>query len=297
MKGRVICVVCNLVMVANAVSNNSAKLCIFVHGLGQDWEDHEEGIHHAEAEKDKLIGKEIFRSENYDKNFTIDSYWKGLPKEMQNRGICDRSDYYLTKFDTVGSSMKDFKVYEKEFCTLVNEQDTLVFAHSMGNYIAGDYKCIGNVAAFISIASPWELNNHLLRDLLCFAYPFNPVGWIAHFIDTCFDLMLFNQGVCEDSFEFLFNKYERDRIKKKMENELDAKQCIFFCAKNEEYIDPAESCMNPPVKGAKKFKVTGAHSSIMKEQKLINEIENFLTESEISLGRDLEMQSNIEYDI
>jgi len=284
-------------MVANAVSNNSAKLCIFVHGLGYDWENHEEGIHNAETEKYQLIGEDIHFWENY-KGVTVEAYWEGLPKKMQDRGICDSNYTYLTKFDTVGSSMEDFKVHEARFCELVNSpQGTLVFAHSLGNYIAGDFKCIGKVEKFISIASPWEMNNYIIRDLLCFASPFNPVGWVAHFIDKCFDFKLFNQGICEDSFEFLFNKDERKRVKDKMGKELNANNSIFFCAKNEEWIDPADSCMNPPVEGAKKLKVTGAHSTILKRKKLANEIVKFLSESESSLGQDLEMQFNTEYDL
>eukprot|EP00493_Phyllostaurus_siculus_P002696 UN02709 len=113
---------------------------------------------------------------------------------MKKKGICE--NVFLTKFDTVGSSLDEFHKYEDEFCNLVNSHDTIIFAHSMGNYITGNMKCIGNVTHFISIAAPWEQNDVFLRSFLCAGYPLNVHGWLIHFLDNFVETG-FHIGVCD----------------------------------------------------------------------------------------------------
>ena len=89
-----------LVVVVNTSSNDSA-LCIFVHGLGQDWRDADEGIHSFEEEKHLLVSNDVRIWSHI--NLTAESYWNGLPDYMKEREICS-NNIFLTKFDTVSSS-------------------------------------------------------------------------------------------------------------------------------------------------------------------------------------------------
>ena len=144
-------------------ATQSEHLCIFAHGLGLDWHNHEEGIHNLEKEEYLWSGHEpdpVWEGPSWNGTVSnLETYWLGLPHEMKKRGICE--NVFLIKFDTVGSSLDEFHKYEDEFCNLVNSHDTIIFAHSMGNYITGNMKCIGNVTHFKLFQSP-RLGNRMM---------------------------------------------------------------------------------------------------------------------------------------
>jgi hypothetical protein len=266
----------------DTLQGDAPTTCIFVHGLGRDWDDSAEGIHHTEEDQEHLLGGNDFL---WSHDETIEEYWGILPRKMKDHGICHEILY--TKFDTVGSSMDELKEkYEAEFCNLVTTKDTTVIAHSLGNYISGNFECIDKVKNFISLAAPWDMKDNAGRSVLCFGHPFNPLLWIVHFVDLLIDdetIKVAHKGFCDDSFDFMFSKENRESLKAKMsdkfKNSNPIQKRIFICAEDEEIITLPESCMEPPTNGVpvNAFKVKGLHRGFLKNDELADAIRDVLS--------------------
>ena len=106
MKAFLIHVLFNLPVIGvNAQSDvHNSTLCIFVHGLGWDWKNSEEGVHDEDEEHLETGTNSFF----WNFNMSVNDYWRGLDDRMIDRGICNET--YITKYDTVTSSMDELKV-------------------------------------------------------------------------------------------------------------------------------------------------------------------------------------------